>query len=84
MIMCITTKEAAMSATDLPKKLDALLGSGMTYKAIAERAKCDISTIFRIRNGQIINPSYIAGKAIDLMHDELSRPVKSSAKKTAA
>lgn len=73
-----------MSATDLPKKLDALLGSGMTYKAIAERAKCDISTIFRIRNGQISNPSYMAGKAIDLMHDELARPAKSPAKKSAA
>jgi hypothetical protein len=84
MIMCITTKEAAMSATDLPKKLDALLGSGMTYKAIAERARCDISTIFRIRNGQISNPSYIAGKAIDLMHEEMAKAARSSVKKTAA
>ena len=73
-----------MSATDLPNKLDALLGSGWTYKAIAERAKCDISTIFRIRNGQIINPSYIAGRAIDQMHDEMARTSKASAKKTAA
>lgn len=72
-----------MSATDLPKKLDALLGSGLTYKAIAERARCDISTIFRIRNGQISNPSYIAGIAIDRMHDELSKTLKSS-KKSAA
>lgn len=73
-----------MSATDLPKKLDALLGSGMTYKAIAERAKCDISTIFRIRNGQISNPSYIAGRAIDLMHEEMTKPAKPSAKASAA
>lgn len=73
-----------MSATDLPNKLDALLGSGLTYKAIAERAKCDISTVFRIRNGQIINPSYIAGKAIDLMHDELTKPVKAPGKKQVA
>lgn len=72
-----------MAATDLPNKLDALLGSGWTYKVIAERAKCDISTIFRIRNGQISNPSYIAGRAIDLMHDELAEPFKAS-KKTAA
>ncbi|MGI3746255.1 MAG: hypothetical protein ACRYF8_12275 [Janthinobacterium lividum] len=72
-----------MSATDLPNKLDALLGSGWTYKAIAQRAKCDISTIFRIRNGQISNPSYIAGRAIDLMHEELAKPAKST-KKTAA
>jgi len=73
-----------MSATDLPNKLDALLGSGLTYKVIAERAKCDISTIFRIRNGQISNPSYIAGRAIDLMHDELAKHAKASIKKSAA
>jgi hypothetical protein len=73
-----------MGATDLPKKLDALLGSGLTYKAIAERAKCDISTIFRSRNGQISNPSYIAGIAIDQMHGELGKTAKPSAKKSAA
>lgn len=73
-----------MSATDLPKKLDALLSSGMTYKAIAERAKCDISTIFRIRNGQISNPSYVAGTAIDQMHAELAKNGKQSLKKSAA
>lgn len=73
-----------MSATDLPKKLDVLLSSGLTYKAIAERAKCDVSTIFRIRNGQIINPSYVAGTAIDQMYEELSRNGKQSSKKSAA
>lgn len=73
-----------MSNTDLPKKLDELLGSGLTYKAIAERAKCDISTIFRIRNGQISNPSYIAGVAIDQMHIELGKTAKPSCKKSAA
>ncbi|WP_330509282.1 hypothetical protein V1687_11590 [Pseudomonas putida] len=73
-----------MSATDLPNKLDALLGSGMTYKAIAERAKCDISTIFRIRNGQISNPSYVAGTAIDQMHAELAKPSKKNSKRKVA
>ncbi|WP_122846293.1 helix-turn-helix domain-containing protein [Pseudomonas viridiflava] len=73
-----------MSATDLPNKLNALLGSGWTYKAIAERAKCDISTIFRIRNGQISNPSYIAGIAIDQMHGEMTKSAKPSTKKSAA
>lgn len=73
-----------MSATDLPKKLDALLGSGMTYKAIAGRAKCDISTIFRIRNGQICNPSYVAGTAIDQMHAELAKTSKKSPKTTSS
>jgi len=73
-----------MSATDLPNKLDVLLGSGLTYKAIAERAKCDISTIFRIRSGQISNPSYIVGIAIDQMHGELGKSSKPSDKKSAA
>ncbi|WP_122605150.1 helix-turn-helix domain-containing protein [Pseudomonas viridiflava] len=73
-----------MSATDLPNKLDALLGSGFTYKAIAERAKCDISTIFRIRNGQIGNPSYVAGTAIDHMHAEFIKNGKPSAKQSVA
>lgn len=73
-----------MSATDLPNKLDALLSSGWTYKVIAQRAKCDISTIFRIRNGQIGNPSYIAGRAIDQMHEELVKQARTSVKKSAA
>lgn len=73
-----------MATTDLPQKLDDLLSSGLTYKAVAERAKCDISTIFRIRSGQITNPSYIAGKAIDDMHDELKPNGKRAKPKTAA
>lgn len=72
-----------MSTTDLPKKLDELLASGLTYKAIAERAKCDTSTIFRIRSGQIINPSYLAGKAIDEMHAELTQQPKKPKRKAA-
>ncbi|MGI4841060.1 MAG: hypothetical protein ACRYF9_26015 [Janthinobacterium lividum] len=73
-----------MSATDLPKKLDALLSSGLTYKVIAERAKCDISTIFRIRSGQISNPSYVSGTAIDQMHAEMEKGAKARVKQTAA
>lgn len=73
-----------MTATDLPKKLDALLHSGMTYKSIAERAKCDASTIFRIRAGQISNPSYIVGTAIDQMHAEITQEGKTASKKSAA
>lgn len=62
-----------MTATDLPKKLDALLGSGMTCKAISERVKCDISTNCQIRNDHLGNPGYLTGKAVDFMHDELVR-----------
>lgn len=70
-----------MTATTLAGKLDALLGAGQTYKAIAAKADCDTSTIFRIRSGAISNPSYSVGKAIDEMFTSLR---KSSNKKTAA
>lgn len=73
-----------MATTDLSKKLDDLLGSSLTYKAVAERAKCDISTIFRIRSGQITNPSYSVGKAIDDLHDELKAAEKRARRKSAA
>ena len=51
-----------MGATDLPKKLYALLGAGLAYKAVAERA--DILTLSRIRNGRLSHPGDIAGIAI--------------------
>jgi hypothetical protein len=59
-----------MSDVALPDKLNALLSGAMTYKAVAERAKCDTSTIFRIRTGEIANPSYSVGVAIDAMYEE--------------
>lgn len=70
-----------MTNTNLASKLDALLSAGFTYKAIAERAGCDTSTIFRIRSGAIGNPSYSVGTAIDSMHSEL--PKESSPKQVA-
>lgn len=60
-----------MAANSLPAKLTELLASGMTYKVIAGRAKCAGSTIFRIKNGDIDNPSYSVGSAIDFMHASL-------------
>ncbi|WP_330114100.1 helix-turn-helix transcriptional regulator [Pseudomonas sp. JS3066] len=65
-----------MTTITLASKLDALLSAGFTYKAIAERAGCDTSTIFRIRSGAISNPSYSVGTAIDAMHSELPKPPK--------
>ena len=56
-----------MSTHTLKDKVVELL-TAATYKAIASRAGCDTSTIFRIRNGHIANPSYSVGKAIDEMH----------------
>ncbi|MCO7556170.1 helix-turn-helix domain-containing protein [Metapseudomonas otitidis] len=59
-----------MSQETLPEKLKKLLAGGMTYKAVADRASCDTSTIFRIKNGDIANPSYSVGTAIDALYEE--------------
>lgn len=57
----------------LNQKLETLLAGQSTYKAIAERAGCDISTIYRIKTGAIANPSYSVGVAIDAMYAEAVR-----------
>lgn len=60
-----------MHGKELAEKLEKLLASGITYKAVAERAGCDASTIYRIKSGAIINPLYSTGRAIDEMHAEM-------------
>lgn len=60
-----------MHGKELTKKLEAILASGATYKQVAQRAGCDISTIYRIRTGAVTNPSYSVGRAIDEMYDAL-------------
>lgn len=60
-----------MSEKTLSQKVEALIQDGMTGSSIAERAGCDSSTISRIRRGQIGNPAYSVGIAIDQMHAEL-------------
>lgn len=62
-----------MHGEELAKKLEAILASGATYKAVAKRASCDVSTIYRIRTGFIVNPSYSVGRAIDEMHADLKK-----------
>lgn len=62
-----------MYGEELAKKLEAILASGATYKAVAKRAECDVSTVYRIRTGGIINPSYSVGRAIDEMHAALKK-----------
>ncbi len=54
-----------MTNLTLAEKVEALLAAKMTYRAIAERAGCDTSTVFRIKNGAVVNPSYAVGSAID-------------------
>jgi uncharacterized protein YerC len=60
-----------MHGEELAEKLEAILASGATYKAVAEKAGCNISTIYRIRTGEVINPSYSVGRSIDEMHAAL-------------
>lgn len=62
-----------MSEVALSEKLETLLAGQLTYKVIAERAGCDISTIYRIKTGSIANPSYSVGIAIDAMYAEAVR-----------
>ncbi|WP_370601157.1 helix-turn-helix domain-containing protein [Pseudomonas nitroreducens] len=69
-----------MTNLTLAEKVEALLAAKMTYRAIAERAGCDTSTVFRIKNGAVVNPSYAVGSAIDLMHSELHKPAKAKRK----
>ncbi len=68
-----------MTTLTLAEKIQALLDAGRTYKAIAEAADCDSSTIFRIRTGAIVNPSYSVGKAIDDLHSQVSKAKKKAA-----
>ncbi|GLR63934.1 helix-turn-helix domain-containing protein [Marinospirillum insulare] len=51
---------------ELAEKIRALKEKhGFSYKKIAEAVGCDISTIYRVRDGLITNPSYLIGKAIN-------------------
>jgi transcriptional regulator with XRE-family HTH domain len=70
-----------MNIKTLQEKLTALLDTGLTYRAVAELAGCDISTISRIKSGSITNPTYATGSAIDLAYAGLGRkhPKKSAA-----
>lgn len=60
-----------MEHRTLAQKVEAILASGVTYKIVAERAECDVSTIQRIKTGAIANPRYSVGCAIDSFYAEL-------------
>lgn len=70
-----------MAIKTLQDKLVAVLGAGFTYRAVAELAGCDISTIARIKSGSTMNPNYATGSAIDSLYAGLA---KKQSKKTAA
>lgn len=68
-----------MSAADLPQKIEAIRAAGPSYVAIAKNAGCDISTLYRIRQGLIADPAYSVGTAIDAMHTKFTDSPDASA-----
>lgn len=54
-----------MKTNELATKVKQLNENGMACKEIAKAAGCDVSTIYRIRDGIVVDPSYSVGKAID-------------------
>lgn len=62
-----------MATKTLADKINDLLSSGLTYKVISARADCADSTIYRIKSGDIENPSYSVGVAIDALHSNLRK-----------
>lgn len=60
------------------RKVNDLIGSGMTYKSLASKANCDPSTIYRLKSGEIEEPRYSVGRVIDELHAGL--PVAANAK----
>ena len=63
-----------MSKLSLSEKVIHLKQHGVAYKQIAEQAGCNISTIYRIRDQLITDPSYSIGKTIDDLVSGLSEP----------
>lgn len=54
-----------MQEKDLPQKIRALEKKGVKCREIAEAAGCAVSSVYRVRDGLIANPSYMIGKTID-------------------
>lgn len=61
-----------MTSITIREKLLKLIASGVDPKVVAERAGCHVSTIYRIRDGIITDPSYSIGAAIDGLVNSLS------------
>ncbi|MCB5226227.1 helix-turn-helix domain-containing protein [Alishewanella sp. 16-MA] len=54
-----------MKTLTIQQKLQQLLERGLSPKDLAEKIGCHISTVYRIRDGFITDPSYSVGQAID-------------------
>lgn len=58
-----------MQETGFPKKIRTLEERGVKCRDIAEAAGCAVSSVYRVRDGLIANPSYLIGKTIDRLLD---------------
>lgn len=54
-----------MQEENFPEKIKKLGELGIKCRDIAESAGCAVSSIYRVRDGLIANPSYTIGKTID-------------------
>ena len=59
-----------MTKPTISQMVDELIASGMTGKSIAEYAKCDTSTISRIRRELITDPKHSIATAIESAYRE--------------
>lgn len=54
-----------MQETSFPEKIKTLEERGFKCRDIANAAGCAVSSVYRVRDGLIANPSYSIGKTID-------------------
>jgi predicted transcriptional regulator len=57
-------------ATDLQKVIKQLIKAGFTEKELADKAGCAQPTIHRIKKGEIKNPGFSIGSALQSVHAE--------------
>lgn len=62
-----------MNDYQLADKLRAIVESGISCHDIARKADCDVTTIYRIRSGSILNPKYSVGITIDRLYRNARR-----------
>lgn len=62
-----------MQETNFPEKIRKLGEKGIKCRDIAEAAGCAVSSVYRVRDGLIVNPSYLIGKTIDRLLEEAAQ-----------
>lgn len=67
----IANQAKAMTQKTIQQKLQELLDGGASPKSLADKIGCHISTVYRIRDGFITDPSYSVGQAIDNLLAEI-------------